>query len=255
MYDVLIFLPDPLVSLPNLVEILEEFHTYSGLGVNMKKCSALPINLPIVLRDTKECFGFTINGHTLQYLGIKLAPSLSDMYNANYPQAFARVKQWLKMWAKFTISLLGRITAIKMSILPKLLYYFRALPVYVSRQTIEQIQREVNKFIWKDKRLRFGKLISHIHLSRGGLGLPDLWRYFLEARLAQTAQWHAQSNSIPWLRIERASVRPWCLQELLWKASVRIKAFSPLNSIVAQTLHLWSLYNQKFKLSSLNPPP
>lgn len=50
--DMLMFLPDPLVSLSNLVEILGEFHTYSGLGVNMKKCSALLINMSNVLRDT-----------------------------------------------------------------------------------------------------------------------------------------------------------------------------------------------------------
>lgn len=66
------------------------------------------------------------------------------MYNANYPQAFTKVKQWLKLWANFPISLLGRVAAIKMSILPKLLNFFRALEVYVSHQTIKQIQKGCN---------------------------------------------------------------------------------------------------------------
>lgn len=44
--DLLMFLPDPLVSLPNLVTVLQEFHSISGLGVTLSKCSDLPINIP-----------------------------------------------------------------------------------------------------------------------------------------------------------------------------------------------------------------
>lgn len=38
--------------------------------------------------------------------------------------------------------------------------------------------------------------------SLGGLGLPDLWRYYLAARLTQTAQWYAPALGIPWLMFE-----------------------------------------------------
>lgn len=43
---VLMFLPDPIVSLPNLLNTLKSFHTFSGLGVHLEKCLSLPINIP-----------------------------------------------------------------------------------------------------------------------------------------------------------------------------------------------------------------
>lgn len=130
------FLPDPLVSLPNLISTLQDSHSISGLGVNLAKCSALPINIPPhISTSIKDSFGITLTDNSLQCLGVPLAPSLRARYNANYPQAFLKTKQWLQLWSTFSIPLLGRITAIKMSNLPKLLYFFRALPLYVSHQT------------------------------------------------------------------------------------------------------------------------
>lgn len=73
--DVLLFISDPLISLPNLMSFLDSFHKLTGLGVNPTKCSALPIHLPQLLLTTlKEKFKFTWNHISLQYLGIKLAP-------------------------------------------------------------------------------------------------------------------------------------------------------------------------------------
>lgn len=117
--DVLMFLPDPIVSLPNLLNTLKSFHAFSWLGVNLAKCLPLPINIPSHISSSlKDTFGFSLSNNTLQYLGVRLSPSLWAMYNANYPQAFNKVKQWLRLWSSFHISLLGRVTAIKMSILP-----------------------------------------------------------------------------------------------------------------------------------------
>lgn len=84
------FLPDPVASLPNLVSTLQVFQKLSGLGVNLTKCSALPINIPYdIIANIKELFGISLTDSTLQYLGVSLAPSLWAMYHADYPQAFA----------------------------------------------------------------------------------------------------------------------------------------------------------------------
>lgn len=162
--DVLLFLADLVICLPNLVSTLRVFQVVSGLGLNLSKCSALPINfLTTSISSIQSKFGFTLNGETLPYLGIKLAPSLHKMLHINYPQAFSHIRQLLGTWAPYHISFLGRVQAVKMSILPKLLYYFRALPIYVSRQTLELIQGDINKCIFSKRKDIYLYFDRHIY--------------------------------------------------------------------------------------------
>lgn len=88
--------------------------------------------------------------------------------------------------------------------------------------------------------------------SKGGLGCPDLWKYFLASRLIQLAKWHTSPTSTPWLQFERVSV--------LFHTTSRVSsghALFPLKAlllgILSQSLYLWSLYKVKFKL--LSSPP
>lgn len=90
-------------------------------------------------------------------------------------------------------------------------------------------------------------------LAMGGLWLPNLWLYYLSARLLQLAQWHTSLLGIPWLRFERTSIAPYFLSGLLWATSIRHRDISSLNAVVGQSLYLWSLYKKKFFLLPPNP--
>lgn len=102
--DVLLFISDPLLSLPNLMSSLDSFYKLSGLSVNPSKCSALPIHLPQHLLTTlTDKFKFSWNHTSLQYLGVKLAPSLKQLFSLNYPPAFSNVKRLLNQWSSYHI--------------------------------------------------------------------------------------------------------------------------------------------------------
>lgn len=120
---------------------------------------------------------------TLQYLGIHLAPSLKLMYTHNYPRAFTNVRSLLTQWPSYYISFLGNIQAVQNLILPKLLFFFRALSLYVPHSVIMAVQSDLLKFIWQNKKPRMSRLLMYRAQSRGGLGCPDLWTYFLASRL------------------------------------------------------------------------
>lgn len=83
--------------------------------------------------------------------GVQLTPLFQTLFQANYHPIISHIRSLLKDWDKYHVSFLGRVTAIKMAILPKLLFFFRTLPIYVSKTYIESIQRDVNKFIWRHK--------------------------------------------------------------------------------------------------------
>lgn len=140
-----------------------------------------------------------------------------------------------------------------MSILPKLLFCFRSLPLYVSCQTIELIQKEVNAFVWQAKKPRLNKKLLCRPTTLGGLGLPHLLLYYASARLVQVAQWHSPPARVPWLQFERSSVVPYYLPGLLWLDRVRSKDLTPLNGVAGQSLQLWSLYKTSYVLVPHSP--
>lgn len=119
--------------------------------------------------------------------------------------------------------------------------------------TMMAVQSNLFKFILQNKKPRMSRQMMYRAQSRGGLGCPDLWKYFLASCLLQLAQWQASSSSIPWLQFERISVVAFYLPGLLWSGSVSPEDVAPLNGIVGQSLYLWSLYRVKFKL--LSSPP
>lgn len=52
-----------------------------------------------------------------------------------------------------TASWMGRITLIKMNILPRLLYSVQLLPLYISK-IAKETEKDFSKFIWQGRRLQ-----------------------------------------------------------------------------------------------------
>lgn len=66
---------------------------------------------------------------------------------------------------------LGQRVAIKMTILPKMLYLLRFLPLPIPIPTLHQVQAELGRFVWEGKLPRVSRnILSRSHLT-GGLGL------------------------------------------------------------------------------------
>lgn len=141
-----------------------------------------------------------------------------------------------------------------MTILPKLLYFFRTLPINIPKSKLFSIQRNINKFIWAGKKPRCSYALMHRPQSEGGLGLPNIWLYYLAARLTQLSQWFTPTHETPWKKFEITSIKPLYLQGILWSNITSYSKLSKLNIIVAQFLQLWIKHKDTFKLSSNTPP-
>ena len=58
----------------------------------------------------------------MTYIGIKIGPSLEKLVNLNLKPIMRLIKDDLNRWGTLPVSWLGRISVLKINILPRLLY-------------------------------------------------------------------------------------------------------------------------------------
>ena len=65
----------------------------------------------------------------IKYLGIYLPKETKDLYRENYKTLVKEIKEDTNRWGNIPCSWIGRINIVKMSILPKAIYRFNAIPI------------------------------------------------------------------------------------------------------------------------------
>ena len=65
----------------------------------------------------------------IKYLGINLPKETKDLYIENCKTLMKEIKDDTNRWRNIPCSWIGRINIVKMSILPKAIYRFNAIPI------------------------------------------------------------------------------------------------------------------------------
>lgn len=125
------------------------------------------------------------------------------------------------------LSWFGKITAIKMKVLPQFMFIFQKLILPLSDGLLNKIQRICSRFIWAGRKPRIKVAIMQQKKTQGGVALPNIRFYYQAALLESILQWWNFVNKLSW-QLEQEETEESLVVWIIIKQEFELPRFSHL---------------------------
>lgn len=125
----------------------------------------------------------------MRYLGIRICKTYEEMLKKNVMPIINQIQEKCRCWNSYPLSWMGRIAAVKMVVLPELIFVFLNVILEVSSLVLNRLQDMINRFVWGNKRARIKSRILEQGLEDGGLAIPSITKYYYAAILTASLDW------------------------------------------------------------------
>ena len=130
------------------------------------------------------------------------------------------IKEDTNRWRNIPCSWIGRINIVKMSILPKAIYRFNAIPIKLPMVSFQWYQENLNKLFHNlygnTKKPWIAKAILRKYNWTRGINLSDFRLYYIATVIKTVWYWHKDRNINQWNKVENPEVNPCTCGHLMF---------------------------------------
>lgn len=174
--DLIVFTKPTTQSISNLMKVLNAFHKFNRLAINLDKSSIkfAGFDAPVIHSLTNLCH-LPLAPDNFTYLGIPL--SSSKVSTTQCMKLYDKITHTMKAWANRFLSQAGRLTLIKSVIFSFTTYWSRTF--ILPKKLIHMIRKVMCNFLWfgsiHSNRLKpFNFCKVETKKSMGGLGIINI---------------------------------------------------------------------------------
>lgn len=236
--DVLLYLASPAASLHRVLHIFRIFGRYAGYNINWSKSRLYVLSgtmprLPPGLQLSVASEGF-------KYLGIWISKDTAQLYAKNLLPPLNRLRADITNWKSLPLTLLGRAALFKMMSLPRFLYALQNSPNAVPPSYFKLIDSALRDLLWENRPPRIATRKLTLGWYDGGIGLPDLKRYYWAAHLAAINQGTYRPHDDPAFQMDRWLLPGRCFSGALYSKPPK----PPLTGPTAHAVQVWKSANK-----------